>query len=175
MRRLHEERGAGLVEILVVMVLMGIVTSAIVSVVAASLRAEHVASEVRGELESVRVAFDRLRKEVRGTNEVRAGSDAKTIHLFLDRNADASPGADELISYSLTATAGGPAELRRWTAAQGAGNAVVVARGLRDQAVFTYLPAVGPTVVEITLAAESDSTRVQKVITHSTTVRLRNE
>lgn len=176
MSRLRGEQGAGLVEVLVVMVVLGILSTAVFSVLAATVRAEHMAGEVRGEIESVRVALDRLRKELRSTREVRTGSDADTLNLWLDSNQDDAPAAQELITYELAPVGGGFAELRRWNAAQTAASPQIVARDLLDLDPFGYDPAVvNASVVTVTLTAASDSTRVDKQTTHATTVRLRNE
>jgi len=173
--RLQEEHGFSLVELMVAMIIMGVVGTATLGVVTAALRSQRFASEVRDEVEGVRVGMDRLRKEVRSTRQVRTGSTARQLNLWLDRNQNHVPDAGELVTYLINDVGGGSADLRRWNDVQGQGGAVVVARGLQLADAFVYDLAPQDTrTVTITLTAISDSPQGPSPLTTTSIVRVRN-
>lgn len=173
--RLRGEGGFTLVELLVALLVMSLVMGGTLTAVMAAVRGERYAHEFAEQIDGMRVAMDRLRKEVRSTRAVRLGSDDDTLILWLDRDQDQVPDTGEVVTYELVDVGGGLAELRRWTQAQGPAAAMVVARNLEPGTPFSYdAPPQDTKVVTITFQGASDWDLAPENLSVTTAVRVRN-
>jgi type II secretory pathway pseudopilin PulG len=156
------EEGFTLVELVVVTGLMLIVLTAILTAFTVVQRASVRESARSEESDAVRIAMERMTKEVRQAIDVRAGSSA----TFLDIDTYIN-GIETRISYTasgttLTRTAGG--------------QTTTLLDRLASTSVFTYDPDVSnPSVVTITLGASPEFYKTDStVITLTSEVKLRN-
>jgi type II secretory pathway pseudopilin PulG len=182
MRRLREEDGFQLVEVLVVIFLMGIIGSAISSVVMSGMRMERVTDELRTNLDQARVAAERMRLDLREARRVSSvngeGLTASTTQLpmWRDLNQDQLPQAHEEVTYRIAAQSDGTGNLERRTAADPPGQWRVIARRLdMSKSRFTTSPAPPNTrraSLELTVTARPGANAKSLSITE--TVRLRN-
>jgi prepilin-type N-terminal cleavage/methylation domain-containing protein len=117
----HDQRGFTLVELLVTMLIMGIVTTGITSVVISSLRTEQYQRQLQDVVDDGRLSLARIRKELRGARRVLESSTGSSLHFWVDQ--DQNSRADdpaELICYVVEpiGTTGRQWQISRWSHAE---------------------------------------------------------
>lgn len=151
--RSRSEGGFTLVELLVVVVLMGVIGAATLSVLVSTSRAETYTDELRTVLDDGRTSLARVRLELRAArliDEDESGPSA--VRFWVDQDQDSIQQPDELVCYRVELVAG---ETDRWRlvryeepsppagtceSAAPAATGQVIAQTLRENAVFTYVP-----------------------------------
>jgi prepilin-type N-terminal cleavage/methylation domain-containing protein len=118
-RRANTEAGFSLVELLVVMLLMGIVASAITGVVVSTMRVERQQQQLQDVVDDGRIAIERVRQELRAVRRVYEGSDERAMRVWVDRNQSGTVEPEELLCFvvrdlSLPGAVEGQYELVRW-------------------------------------------------------------
>lgn len=131
---LGREEGMSLIELLVVLALLSLVGGSILAVATTTLRAERTAEDLARNLDATRIAVERVRDEVRGADGVCEGSDDRSMAVWIDRAADGTVNAGEVVTFTLEDADIGMA-LRR---GDDDGERTIVRR-LVDRGVFTYL------------------------------------
>jgi prepilin-type N-terminal cleavage/methylation domain-containing protein len=97
----HDERGFTLVETLVVMMLLGIVSSMVTAAfISVSKTVRHDEDEARG-LADVRKVVERLGRDIREARAIAAGADANHLVLWIDYNSDYRQQPDETVVWQL--------------------------------------------------------------------------
>lgn len=174
-RRLNDEGGFTLIELIIALTITGVVASATASVLLTSIRAEQFAREMRTSMDDGRIALDRIRKEVRSARRVYTDSTARTLHVWIDRDQDNLQDTTEQITFQVRDDATGP-QLVRFTAA--APTPVLVVRNIALADAFAYptspTPAVGTRVVTLTFTTDVRASGGPQAITVTDSVRLRN-
>lgn len=141
---MQSESGLSMVELLIVVLLFGVVGTAIFGVLFSSNRAYTFSSDVREVMDDGRISLERIRRELRAGRRVYSGSTPSTLHFWVDQNQDAIEQPSEQVCYVVTPVETGRWELTRWTAdlASCASAAPVgsrtIAATLRSTSVFTY-------------------------------------
>jgi len=156
------EEGFTLVELVIVTGLMLIVLTAILTAFSVIQRASVRESARSEESDSVRIAMERMTKEIRQAVDVRAGSSA----TFLDIDTYIS-GIETRVSYTASGTT--------LTRTSGSSTTTMLER-LSSTSVFSYDPDVSnPSVVTVTLGANPEYFKTDStVITLTSEVKLRN-
>lgn len=192
-RKMRQEDGVTLVELLVVMMMVGVIGIATMTVVLTMQRTTQTTNKLADVMNDGRVSLDRISKEVREARRVNAGSDADTLYFWVDENQDDIQQASELITYEVTALGNGRYQILRWTDATPATKRVI-ARTLLNVTVFAYEDQDGNTltpgnddpdipgsddvtaaeVVTVDTDLQVGSSRGPAAIDVFTTVRLRN-
>ena len=181
--------GYSLIEMLVVVALLGLVGSAIATVVITTTRAERFSSQVRQVMDEGRLSLDTMRREVRAARRVFADSNqaAGQMHLWIDQNQDNVIQVSEQVCYATRVITPGKWEIVHWGGVTTActsppASARVIARTLRnvDPWVFTPQPTDDPDpelqtrVVEIVLRLDVTTAQGPDELVLDATVRLRN-
>lgn len=176
-RRLHDEAGFSLVELMVTVVLAGIIGSATVGITTSALRSQRFAVGQRVAMDDSRTAVDRMLGEVRGARRVYPDSTGTRLHVWVDSNADNVQDASEQIVYEIVA-GGGSAQLRRSTAAAAVSPRTVVSNVDPASPGFGYTPVPSPTtptrLVGIDIRTALSGAADAPTVAVSTDVRLRN-
>lgn len=204
MRRLrprHDDAGFSLVELLVVISILAVVSTAVVAVILSTQRAEQFQSRLQEVIDDGRLSLSRIRQEVRSARRVLPTScvtpddpancfPSGRLHFWVDRNQDALVEADELVCYQVQVDGVGPGQhrLMRWDESVAPCDgpvpaaARVLAATLVDPLPFKVFDAVplsdpeaAPTRrVEVVLELEVLGDRGPDSITVDGTIRLRN-
>ncbi|MBW3663975.1 MAG: prepilin-type N-terminal cleavage/methylation domain-containing protein [Actinobacteria bacterium] len=183
--RYHDQRGFTLVELLVVMVILGVVAAATTSVIIATQRSNQFGDELRTVMDDGRISLDRVRKELRAGRRVLEGSTPWMLRWWTDQNQDGLRQTSETINYCVaplgstscvTSAATGEFQLIRWTDAQTASEARVIARTLTTTEVFGGLeaPVTATRVVTVTFVLDVQDASGPEDLTMDATIRLRN-
>jgi Tfp pilus assembly protein PilW len=195
------ETGMTLVELLVVVLLTGIIAAVMVAAFIVTTRSDRQTGQDAQSLANLRIATDRIEKDLRQARRVYMDSNATRLRIWVDSDRDNQQDLAERITFSLTtdnglapAVGGSTATLRRTTAAPGAPN-MIMASGMQlfpTSATFEYrntvnpstpafTPVAGPTatwtdtsLVKVTLAADEAPGPYPGPRTLLTEVRLRN-
>lgn len=120
LRLRKEEAGVSLIELLVVMVILGIVTTATMTMVLATQRAERYQDEMQTVVDDGRQSLSQLRKELREARRILPDSDGDELRAWVDHNVDTIPQPDEIVCYGvepLPGAAAGQFQIVRWTGA----------------------------------------------------------
>lgn len=168
--RVADERGITLVELLIVMVLVGAVATAATTSILTMQRAQRHAVQVQTDLDTARVAMERVRKEIRAARGVTPAS--TETRLELRRTTGTELGASRIVTWELVEVGdrfhlqryeGGPTSPRQ-----------TVARGLLPTSAFDYSNRDQKQMsrsIDVVLEVASGEGRS---LTAETTVRLRN-
>ena len=150
MSRRHDSRGLTLVELLVVLALLGVVGAVMLSGVVSGLRATDQVEAEADALDEVRVAVERLSRDLRQARLVDPTSTAGTVVIWIDVDSDYRQAGRELLTWELEPRdAGGYDLVRR----DGAGGRWVEPLRFATGLAFTYDPAPPDTrEVSITLS-----------------------
>jgi prepilin-type N-terminal cleavage/methylation domain-containing protein len=99
------DAGVTLVELLVVMVLLGVVSTMITSAYITTQRnVRHADDEAQG-LSDVRKVVERLGRDVRAARSIAVGADANQLVLWIDYNSDYIQTMAETVTWELSASA----------------------------------------------------------------------
>lgn len=111
-RRLAEEQGYSLTELITAMSILGLVLGAVITVFVAGLRAQAYASERVAAQQEARIAVDRLRREVHCASAATpaGGGLGATVTLTLPANC---PAAGTSVTWTAVSVGAGAWELRR--------------------------------------------------------------
>lgn len=179
-RRLQDEGGFTLVELMVTMLLVGIIGSATLAVTTSALRSQRFAIGQRVAMDDSRTAVDRMLKEVRGARRVYDDSTGTRLHVWVDADVDNVQDTSEQVVYEIVPS-GGSARLQRSTAADAAGGIpprTVVFNVDPTSPGFAYTPVPSPTtptrLVAIELRTAQTGAADAPTVSVSTNVRLRN-
>lgn len=190
-RRGLGEGGFTLVELLVVMGIMGIITTALMTVIISTSRTQVYTDQMSDVMDDGRVMMDRIRKELRAARRVLdAGSTASTLHFWVDQNQDGQDVPAELICYAPREIGtSGRYELVRWTGGVTSDDCSVVGADVRviartlttNAGIFEYDPtpssdplAPRTRLVTIRFTLQVRQGNAPAAIPVETTVRLRN-
>jgi prepilin-type N-terminal cleavage/methylation domain-containing protein len=113
-----DEGGFTLVELLVAMLIMGIVTTGITSVVVSSLRTEQFQQRLQDVVDDGRISITRIRQELRGARRVLESSSGDRLHFWVDQDQNArADDPEEMICYVVEpiGTSGRQWQISRWT------------------------------------------------------------
>ena len=139
-RRLQDQQGFSLVELLVVIVLAGIIGGAVLTAVVSAGRAERVALDLRENTDSARLATERLRDEIRTAWGACNDSTSSSVTIWWrDDDDDRKIDPEELGTYDIV-----DGQLRRTVD----GSAPqVLATGLGTDSEFTFIDRSGNEVL----------------------------
>lgn len=202
--RTRGEGGFTIVELLIVILVTSVIAGAAFLMITTTYEAERFTHDMRTVMDDGRISIDRVRKDIRGARSVLAGSDAATLHFWVDQNQDHVVQTDENVWYCVrpiggttcanpSSWSGDAWELVRWTESPTTwkeGDALprtspasghVAARTLLDPLVFTYLvgaaTATDPAesqVVGVKFRLDAQTARGPGELAVSASVRLRN-
>lgn len=155
MRRLPtDDKGTTLVELLVVMVLLGIVSSVALTAFVAASKALHRTDDEATGLADVRKVSERLGRDVRDARSVASGASASQLVLWVDYNSDYRQTTAETITWKLrTGAKAGQYDVVRQ---EGTGVEVVEANTLVSNLAFSY-DLVAPKTRAVTTAMTYDA------------------
>ena len=176
-RALGDDSGVSLPEMIVGIALSMIVTSLVVSGLIGVLRAQNVTSQDSEALSGLRVAADRLGKELRQARKVYntaapLNSGARKLVIWVDYDLDNQQDLSEKITWEVVAD-GSKARLTRSTQELGGGTQVIARNFVMTDA-FVYTPTLATaTSVTITFSADPAGT-LTPARTIRTQIRLRN-
>lgn len=122
-RRHRDEHQGGftLIELLVTILIMGIVTTGLSSVVINMLRTEQYQRELQDVVDDGRVSITRIRQEVRGARRVFENSAGDRLHFWVDQDQNSlADDLEELICYVVepVGPTGTQWQISRWTHAE---------------------------------------------------------
>jgi prepilin-type N-terminal cleavage/methylation domain-containing protein len=157
MSRVRGEAGFTLVELLVTITIMGIVASAITSVVMSTMRVEQQESTLQDVIDDGRISLQRIRQELRAARRVHEDSGPGNLRMWVDQDQDQIPTPEEQLCFLVELLPGSTDQwqISSWTHAEepedcetGAAVPVgasrrVVASTLTDPAPFAYHPPPG--------------------------------
>lgn len=191
--RMRDQSGLSMIELLIVILLLGVVGTAIFGILFTSNRAYTFSSDVREVMDDGRISLERIRRELRAGRRVYTASNAAALHFWVDQNQDAIEQPQEQICYVVRSVEADRWELTRWTvdlascSAAAPAGARTIAATLRSADVFTYDcgggtpcpptdPASNDVVREVTIGFQLDvrSASGPDILPVSATVRLRN-
>lgn len=160
-RKLSEESGFTLLELLVVVALGLVVLAAGYGLLQTSSRQQVTQSEQAAQAQKARVMVERITREVRqGSGVVSAtGSSLALVTWVNSAGCGSAAGAEVAIECRVTYQCSGGACTREETApgAAASGNSTVILDGLSSAPVFTYTPSAdAPTFVEVKLELKED-------------------
>jgi prepilin-type N-terminal cleavage/methylation domain-containing protein len=124
-RRLSDESGFSLVELLVVMVIASVIAAATTNVVIQMMRTEVFQQNMQAVMDDGRLSLQAIRREVREARQILPTSCAATgdctpsdrLHFWIDRNQDSIRTPDEIICYLTEPIGPDQWQLVRWTRA----------------------------------------------------------
>ena len=166
----RDDDGFTLVELLVTVMLLGIVMTALMTVVVTVQRTQVFQVDTSVSMDETRKAMDRMRTEVRAARRVETTSTATRLDVWVDRDQDGIQDTDEQVTYEVAGTV-----LHRYTQAEP--SPVVVGRHLTAPSGFVYdnpAPNFETRVVTMTLTAAGPQHSSADSLTLSAEVRLRN-
>lgn len=135
----REESGLTLIELLIVMLLMGFVSSFVLVAVKSTVGEMRITNNESQGLSDTQTVIERLARDIRDARSVYAGADATHLQLWIDYNSDyiLDPvnQANEIITWQISTSANGQYNVLRQY--QG-GQPVVQARTLVQSAIFCY-------------------------------------
>lgn len=186
-RRLRaNEGGFSLVELLVVVLVGGVLLSAIAGVVVAMLRTQRFVTTTRENLDEARVAVERIRQDLRGARRIQttgpsgSASSATQLVFWVDENQDQVTQAAEQIVYQLR-TVDGRGRLERFTGAATTPVPLVVGLdlaigGAAATSQFTYdaAPLSESTLVTVVLTVANTGDERAAPLAVTEQLRLRN-
>lgn len=132
-RRLREQHGASVVELLVAMLIVGFIGMAATASIVAMQRVGAGASEFQEDLDTARIALDRVRREVRAARGVTPDSTPTRLQL---RVAGTDGAAAQLVTWELV-DLGDRWTLQRYVGAD-TSRRQTVARNLLPSSTFAY-------------------------------------
>lgn len=146
--------GFTLVELLVTLTIMGLVASAITSVVISTMRVEQNESTLQQVVDDGRLSLQRIRTELRGARRIHEDSGPSNLRFWVDSDQDQIPTPEEEICFVVEplGSTGGQWQISRWTHAETPADCVagapvpagsgrrMVARTLIEDAPFSYTP-----------------------------------
>jgi prepilin-type N-terminal cleavage/methylation domain-containing protein len=166
-RRLSDERGFTLVELLIVMVLMGIIMVGVVDVFVSGTRAGADANARLGAQQNTRVALDRLEHEARCATSATLLSSGAGVKLTLPSQCSNATGT---VSWCVT---GGILKRYPGAACSGAG-AVIFVRNITSATPFSLVTGSGD-LPRLAITITSDETRsAADAATLTDSITLRN-
>lgn len=186
--------GVTLVELLVVMVLMGIVGTAIMNVVVTTSRTQSEVTNLRVVMDDGRVSIDRIQKELRqarlvyaettcGPSSTATCTSSSKLHFWVDSNQDNLQATSEQITYCVREVGGSTCvdpdgtrkyALVRWTEASTSATQLA-ATLVNGSPPFTFDVSPRETaVVEVSLDFDTLNARGPESFNMETKVRLRN-
>jgi prepilin-type N-terminal cleavage/methylation domain-containing protein len=190
--RRQAEGGFTLVELLVTIMILGVVTTGISSVVISTMRTEQNQRQLQDVIDDGRISMARIRQELRQARRVHESSGPDRLHFWVDRNQDALVQPEEQICYVVEPIGTARYQISRWAGAVTAADCApgekpagepltVVARTLLDPEPFVaYRPEPGgiadpPTrEVSILLDLQVDALRGPDSTIVEGSIRLRN-
>lgn len=168
-RRLRAETGYSLVELVTVLASLGVVLSALASLMVASMDAEVDMNNRFQAQQQARLAVDRLRREVHSAQSIAPAGASPTVTLTF-------PGGAQVTWC--TVADGGHFGLWRYAGGACSGTGVRVADHLTQASVFTYaVPAAGSGLLHrlaVTLPVDADTSDSRQAYTLSDAIALRN-
>jgi type II secretory pathway pseudopilin PulG len=164
-RRLADESGITMVELVVVMLVLGIVVAALADAFSAGLRASSDSSARSNAQENVRTAMDRIEFEARCASGATVGGAGANVLLTLPSECDHATG-----SYTWCVSGG---QLIRYAATTCTGTGTVFADGVTSATPFTLLTSSGLLPrLQVSIAVDAQSTTADQVsITDVVTMR----
>jgi prepilin-type N-terminal cleavage/methylation domain-containing protein len=134
------DSGVTLVELMVVMVIVGIVTTLITgAIISASSNARFNEDEARG-LADVRKVVERLGRDVRQARSINAGATENELVLWIDENSDFRRQNNEIVTWQLEPSTTSPDQFDVLRTVNGAAT-YRQATSLVDQIAFSYSAA----------------------------------
>jgi prepilin-type N-terminal cleavage/methylation domain-containing protein len=186
------QAGFTLVELLVTMVILGVVTTGISSVVISTMRTDQNQRQMQDVIDDGRISLARIRQELRQARRVHESSGPDRLHFWVDRNQDALVQPEEQICYVVEPIGTARYQISRWAGAitaedcapgkkpEGETRTVVARTLLDDEPFVAYRPEPGsitdpPTrEVSILLDLQVDALRGPDSTTVEGSIRLRN-
>ena len=98
---LHEDRGVTLVELMVSMLLVAFVSAAVVSGMTSAMRSANLHREDDQAVQDLRIAKERLTRELRTAAELQAAS-ASSITVWIDADATGDEDPGEVVTWEIT-------------------------------------------------------------------------
>lgn len=154
-RTTHTDRQAGftLVELLVIVLIMGLIGAAALATFSTGSNAlGRVDDDIRGQ-QDLRIVTERLTRDVRAGRGVYETSDASSLSIWIDSDADYITDPSEIIVWNVVANAADAGHFDVTRQAGTAGTAEVVGRAVIDALAFKYFKDVGGTSTEIVPSA----------------------
>ncbi len=202
-RSRSRQAGVTLVELMVTMLITSLVGAMIVAAYMLTSRSDRQASQDHQALATLRLANDRIERDLRQARRIYNDSTAGRLHMWVDYDRDNQQDLSERITFEITtnnglapAVAGTTSTLRRKTDAP-ASTSLLIADNMQlfppadvDRLTFQYLNAVGgaafapvaapssvwtdTTLVDVRLASDAAEGPYPAPRTLKTEVRLRN-
>lgn len=139
LRALGRQAGYSLTEMITVMVILGIVLSALAAMFHAGVRAETRANRNFQAQQNARLALDRIRRELHCANAISASPEGTAVATMTVTLPAGCPGTDTTVTYTATNVA---TSRYRLTRTGNSGTPSNVADYLTSGTIFTYQPSV---------------------------------
>lgn len=173
MKRFGDERGAFLVDMIVTLVITVLLGGLVWTMAASVYRASRYSEQDTGSLAALRIAMDRLEREVRQAQLIYPTSTSTTLKFWVDTDLDRVQDANERVTWQVSNPSGSIARLTRTTDA--GGPVTIVARNLLWNATFAYFAYnADKDVVTLSYIADLDPASLAPQRSVSTDVQLRN-
>lgn len=170
---LHDETGAFLVDMLVTLVITVMLGGLVYTMAASVYRASRYSDQDTGSLAALRVAMDRLEREVRQAQLIYGTSTATTLKFWVDTDLDRVQDTSERVTWQVSNPSGTIAQLTRTTDA--GGTPQIVGRNLLWNPTFAYFSYnADKDVVTLSYIADIDPASLAPQRSVSTDVQLRN-
>lgn len=172
-RLITDEAGITISELMVAIAITSITTLLLTTITFTTNRIDTFAQDDSSTLAELRIATERITKEIRQSRIIYPDSTDRLVHFWVDYDLDNQQDDNERISWEVR-TESGDTDLVRYTEADP--TPVVIAESYVDGPTFSYDPVVDsvPRVVTITLTMDGDPDKAPGSRVIESEIRIRN-
>lgn len=172
-RLITDEAGITISELMVALSITTITTLLLTTITFTTNRVDSFAQDDSATMAELRVATERITKEIRQSRIIYPDSTDRLVHFWVDYDLDNQQDPDERISWEVR-TESGDTDLVRYTEADP--TPLVIGESYVDGPTFTYDPVIGsiPRVVTITLTMDEDPNQAPGSRVIESEIRIRN-
>ena len=170
---IYNDSGISLPELMMALAISVTTTLLLMTIAFTTNSVEAFAQDDSATLAELRLATERITKEVRQSRIIYTDSTDRILHFWVDYDLDNQQDAEERIYWEVLTTSG-DTDLVRYTEADA--TPILVAETMVDGATFAYAPVVGsvPRVVTITLTMDYDPSEPPASRVIESQIRIRN-